>query len=83
MTVLDPPEEGGGGVAVTKGAVGVGGGGGVGVGIGGVGVGVGVGGGVGAASMLATCTELLVPPKEVTVAVRLPAFGAVSKSTVN
>ena len=37
----------------------------------------------GAATMLATCTVLLVPPKEVTVAVRLPRDGAVSKVTVN
>ena len=40
--------------------------------------------GAGAATtMLATCTEVLVPPKEVTVAVRLPRDGAVSKVTVN
>jgi len=38
--------------------------------------------GAGAAT-LATCTEVLVPPKEVTVAVRLPSAGAVSKITVN
>ena len=38
----------------------------------------------GAATMVATCTALpLVPPKEVTVAVRLPRDGAVSKVTVN
>ena len=40
--------------------------------------------GAGAATtMLATCTEVLAPPKEVTVAVRLPSDGAVSKVTVN
>ena len=40
--------------------------------------------GAGAATtMLATCTEVLVPPKEVTIAVRLPSAGAVSKVTVN
>ena len=40
--------------------------------------------GAGAATtMLATCTEVLVPPKEVTVAVRLPRDGAVSKVTTN
>ena len=36
-----------------------------------------------AATVVATCTEVLVPPKEVTVAVRLPRDGAVSKVTVN
>ena len=39
---------------------------------------------VGAATMLATCTALpLVPPKDVTTAVRLPRDGAVLKVTVN
>ena len=33
--------------------------------------------------VVATCTEVLVPPKEFTVAVRLPRDGAVSKVTVN
>ena len=33
--------------------------------------------------VVATCTEVLVPPKEVTVAVRLPSDGAVSKVTIN
>ena len=36
-----------------------------------------------AATVVATCTEVLVPPKEVTIAVRLPRDGAVSKVTVN
>ncbi len=40
--------------------------------------------GAGAATtMLATCTEVLVPPKDVTTAVRLPRDGAVSKVTIN
>ena len=39
---------------------------------------------VGAATMLATCTALpLVPPKDVTTAVRLPSDGAVLKVTIN
>ena len=39
---------------------------------------------VGAATMLATCTAMpLVPPKDVTTAVRLPRDGAVLKVTVN
>ena len=33
--------------------------------------------------IVATCTEVLVPPTEVTIAVRLPSDGAVSKVTVN
>ena len=36
-----------------------------------------------AATVVATCTEVLVPPTEVTIAVRLPRDGAVSKVTVN
>ena len=36
-----------------------------------------------AATMVATCTELLLPPNEVTTAVRLPRSGAVSNVTVN
>ena len=36
-----------------------------------------------AATVVATCTEVLVPPTEVTIAVRLPSDGAVSKVTVN
>jgi len=35
------------------------------------------------ARMVATFTEVLVPPKEVTIAVRLPRDGAVSKVTIN
>ncbi len=36
-----------------------------------------------AATVVATCTEVLVPPTEVTIAVRLPSDGAVLKVTVN
>jgi hypothetical protein len=36
-----------------------------------------------AATVVATCTEVLVPPNEVTTAVRMPSDGAVSKVTVN
>ena len=35
------------------------------------------------ARMLATCTEVLVPPKEVTMAVKPPSAGAISKVTIN
>ena len=61
--MLEPPEEAGGGVPTTNGAVGVG----VGVGVGGVGVGLGVGVGVGVggtyskAPMLGAVEERVTP----------------------